>query len=39
MDVKNELPLENTILPVFKRKILSYITQTRMVNAVKKLNP
>lgn len=31
VDCKTELPLDNTILPVFKRKVLSYIIQTKTI--------
>jgi len=31
VECKTNLPLENTILPVFKRKVLSYIIQTKTI--------
>jgi hypothetical protein len=32
---KNDLPLENTLLPVFKRKLLTYITQAKTIVVLK----
>jgi hypothetical protein len=36
MSVKNDLPLENTLLPIFKRKLLTYITQAKTIVILKK---
>lgn len=35
MSTKNDLPLENTLLPVFKRKLLTYITQAKTIVILK----
>lgn len=32
----NDLPFENTLLPIFKRKVLSYIVQTKTIVNLKK---
>jgi hypothetical protein len=32
----NDLPFENTLLPIFKRKILSYIVQKKTIVNLKK---
>jgi len=37
MSSKNELPLENTLVPIFKRKLLTYITQAKTIVILKKM--
>jgi hypothetical protein len=32
----NDLPFENTLLPIFKRKVLSYIIQKKTIVNLKK---
>jgi hypothetical protein len=32
----NDLPFENTLLPIYKRKILSYIVQKKTIVNLKK---
>lgn len=33
--VSNQLPLENTLLPIFKRKVVSYIMQSKTIGLLK----
>ena len=37
MSSKNDLPLENTLVPIFKRKLLTYITQAKTIVILKKM--
>jgi hypothetical protein len=35
---KGEFPIEETLLPLFKRKIMAYLTQKRYINETKEVN-